>query len=113
MANRGDGTKAAAGMIVDTVAGVIVDAKGVVTPVPGRLARQIRKLEKKLVVARKTESKRLRQLAAAEASKSRSQVAKRTHQAAEAATEVAALAARLTELATEAAGSAAMPSAER
>ncbi len=74
MANRGAGTKAAAGVIVDTVAGVIVDAKGVVTPVPGRLARQIRKLEKKLVAARKTESKRLRQLAAAEASKSRSQV---------------------------------------
>ena len=36
MAKRGAGTKAAAGVIVDTVAGVIVDAKGVVTPVPGR-----------------------------------------------------------------------------
>ena len=92
MAKRGDGTKAAAGMVVDTVAGVVVDAAGVVTPVSGRVARQLRKIEKKLQAARKTEAKRLRQLAAAEATKGRRQVAKRTHQAADAATEVAALA---------------------
>ena len=87
MAKRGAGTRAAAGVIVDTVAGVVVDAKGVVTPVSGKVARQLHKIEKKLQAARKTEAKRLRQLAAAQASKGGGQVKKRTHQAAEAATE--------------------------
>ena len=46
MAKRGAGTRAAAGVIVDTVAGVVVDAKGVVTPVSGKVARQLHKIEK-------------------------------------------------------------------
>src|SRR4051794_38055677 len=107
MAKRGTGTKAAAGVIVDTVADVVVDAKGAVTPVSGKVARQLHKIEKKLKAARKTEARRLRQLSSAESSKKRGHVKKRTHQAAKAATEVAALAARLTDAAADAAGSAA------
>ena len=67
---------------------VIVDADGTVTPVSGRTAKELHKLEKKLAAARKTEAKRLRQLQAAEATKGRKQVAKRTRQATDAAKEV-------------------------
>ena len=68
MANSGDeseSNRGRAGMVIDTVSGVIVDAKGVVTPLPKAAAKELRKLEKGLAAARKTESKRLRQVAAA------------------------------------------------
>src|SRR4249920_728099 len=70
MAKRGDKPSKRAerprGGVVETVTDVIVDADGTVTPVSGRMAKELHKLEKKLAAARKTEAKRLRQLQAAE-----------------------------------------------
>ena len=70
-------------------------------------AKELRKLEKRLAAARATETKRLRQLAAAQGSKGRKEVAKRQQQAAEAASEVASLVARMAGATASAAGSAA------
>ena len=56
MAKRGEKPATGAertrgGVIVDTVADVIVDAKGLVTPVSSRAAKQLHKLEKRLAAA--------------------------------------------------------------
>ena len=62
MANSGDASgssRGRTGMVIDAVSGVIIDAKGVVTPLPKAAAKELRKLEKRLAAARKTESKRL------------------------------------------------------
>ena len=110
MANSGDGsgsTRGRTGMVIDAVSGVIVDAKGVVTPLPKAAAKELRKLEKGLAAARKTESKRLRQVAAAHGPEAGAEIAKRRKQAEEAASEVASLASRIAGVATSAAGSAA------
>ena len=115
MAKRGDKPSKQAerprGGVVETVTDVIVDADGTVTPVSGRTAKELHKLEKKLAAARKTEAKRLRQLQAAEGTKGRKQVAKRTRQATDAANEVSSLSAKLQSAAAEAAGSAAATAA--
>ena len=71
MAKRDDASasgKSRAGAAIDAVADVVVDAKGAVTPLSKGAAKELRRLEKRLTSARKTESKRLRQLAAALAS---------------------------------------------
>src|SRR4249920_2105367 len=110
MAKREDGSasgRSRTGVVIDTVSGVIVDAKGVVTPLSKRAAKELHKLEEQLALARKTETKRLRQLAAALGSKGRKEITKRRKQAAEAEAEVAALAAKLASLASTAASSAA------
>jgi hypothetical protein len=78
MAKRGGASapdRGRAGIVVDTATDVIVDAAGVVTPIPGNVARKLRKIEKRLAAARKTESKRLHQLAAAQSRKRRKQLA--------------------------------------
>ena len=115
MAKRGDKPSKQAerprGGVVETVTDVIVDADGTVTPVSGRTAKALHKLEKKLAAARKTEAKRLRQLQAAEGTKGRKQVAKRTRKATDAASEVSSLSAKLQNAAAEAAGSAAATAA--
>ncbi len=104
----GSGTgRSRTGVVIDTVTDVIVDAKGVVTPLSKSAAKELHKLEKRLAAARKTETKRLRQLASAQSSKGRKEIAKRSKQAAEAASEVASLASRIAGIATAAAGSAA------
>ena len=58
-------------------------------------AKELRKLEKRLALARATETKRLSQLTTAQESKGRKEVAKRQRQAADAAGEVAALVSKL------------------
>jgi hypothetical protein len=90
-------------MVIDTVGDVIVDAAGAVTPLSKRAAKSLHKLEKQLSAARKTETKRLRQLATAQGTKGRKQVAKRRKQAEAAAAEVASLASQLAGLAGSAA----------
>ena len=70
-------------------------------------AKELRKLEKRLAAARATETKRLQQLAAAQGSKGRKEVAKRQKQAADAASEVASLVSRMAAASASAAGSAA------
>ena len=45
---------------VDTVTDVVVDAKGAVTPLSKGAAKELRRLEKRLTSARKTEAKRLK-----------------------------------------------------
>src|SRR5436190_1497409 len=110
MAKRDDASasgKSRAGAVIDTVTDVVVDAKGAVTPLSKGAAKELRRLEKRLTAARKTESKRLRQLAAALASNGRKQITKRRKQAAAAEADVAGLAARIAGLAGSAAGSAA------
>ena len=110
MAKRDAGSassKSRAGMVVDTVGDVIVDAAGAVTPLSKSAAKELRKLEKRLASARKTETKRAQQLAAALGSKGRKQVAKRQKQLAAAEADVAGLAAKLAAAASSAAGSAA------
>jgi len=84
-------------VVVDVVSDLVVDARGVVAPISKSAAKELHRLEKRLVAARSVESKRVRQLARAQASKGRKAVAKRSRQAAKAATEVASLAARLAE----------------
>ena len=107
MAKRDDGgSKGRRDVVVDTVADVIVDARGVVTPLSKSARKELRKLEKQLVAARKTESKRVRQLATAIATKGRKQVARRRKQVAESESEVAHLASRVAALATAAASTA-------
>ena len=58
MAKRGDKPSKRAerprGGVVETVTDVIVDADGTVTPVSGRTAKELHKLEKRLAAARKT-----------------------------------------------------------
>src|SRR5688572_18293035 len=98
MADSGDGSASKrdrAEIIIDTVSGVIVDAKGVVTPLPKAATKELHKLETRLSAARKTESKRLRQLAAAQGSNAGDEIAKRRKQAEAAASEVAAIAIRM------------------
>ena len=113
MANSGDESESIrgrAGMVIDAVSGVIVDAKGVVTPLPKAAVKELRKLEKGLAAARKTESKRLRQVAAAaHGPEAGAEIAKRRKQAEDAASEVATLASRIAAVATSAAGSACWP----
>ena len=58
-------------------------------------AKELRKLEKRLALARATETRRLIQLTTAQESKGRKEVAKRQRQAADAAGEVAALVSKL------------------
>ena len=104
--DESESTKGRAGMVIDTVSGVVVDAKGVVTPLPKAALKELRKLEKRLASARKTESKRLRQIAAAQGPKGAKELAKRRRQAEEAGAEVAALATRMASLAASSVGSA-------
>ena len=59
------------------------------------IGKELHKLERRLDAARKTETKRLGQLAAAQGTKGRKPVARRAAQASEAASEVASLAARM------------------
>ena len=109
MAKSGDGSGSIGGrteMVIDAVSGVIVDAKGVVTPLPKAATKELRKLEKSLAAARKTESKRLRQLAAAQGQQGAEEIGKRRKQAEEAASDVASAASRIASIATSAAGSA-------
>ncbi|MBA2300593.1 MAG: hypothetical protein H0W22_07465, partial [Chloroflexi bacterium] len=70
---------------------LIAAAQHASAPVTGKAARELRKLGKQLDSARATETKRLRQLAKAETSKSRKQVAKRQRQVGEAAADVTAI----------------------
>ena len=80
---------------------------GALGPMTRKAGRGLKKLERKLVDARKVESKRLRQLAVAQEKKSRKEVAKRRLQASAAAADVAGLVARMGDRLREAAGSAA------
>ena len=103
MAKSGDGsgsTGGRTGMVIDAVAGVIIDAKGAVTPLSKAAAKELRKLEKNLDAARKTESKRLRQLAAAQGQNAADEIGKRRKQAEDAASDVASVASRIASLAT-------------
>jgi hypothetical protein len=93
--------------LVDAMAQLVGDTKRAVDRPSKRAAKELRKLEKRLVAARAVEIKRLGQLAAATGSKSRREVAKRTRQAGEAAQEVAALAGQIATRAASAAGDAA------
>ncbi|MDO8483751.1 MAG: hypothetical protein Q7S35_02260 [Candidatus Limnocylindrales bacterium] len=101
---KGKGTKDA---FIDAMTQLVGDVKGAVDPLSKRAGKELRKLEKRLVAARATETKRRAQLTSAQGSKGRKQVGKRTKQAGDAAKEVAALAARIASLAASAAGSAA------
>jgi hypothetical protein len=101
---KGTGAKDA---LIEAMADLVGGAKGAVGPLSKRATKEIRKLEKRLSAARATETKRLRQLAAAQGTKGRKLVAKRSKQAGEAAQEVAALAGKMTSLAASAAGIAA------
>ena len=93
--------------LVEAVTDLVSGSKRALEPLSKGAGKEIRKLEKRLDAARATETKRLRQLAAAQATKGRKQVAKRSKQAGEAAQEVASLAGKLAGLAASAAGSAA------
>ena len=93
--------------LVEAVSELVGGAKGALRPLSKGVAREIRKLEKRLEAARTVEAKRLGQLAAAQATKGKKQVAKRSKQAGDAAQEVATLAGKLAGLAASAAGSAA------
>ena len=93
--------------LIEAMTHLVDEATSVAKPGSKRVVKQLGKLEKRLVAARATEAKRLTQLAAAQGSKGRKQVAKRSKQAGEAAQEVAAIAAKLANVAASAAGSAA------
>ncbi len=94
-------------VVVDAVADLVDHAKGVVMPLSKRAARELRQLDKRLAALRLTETKRVRQLATAQQSKGRKQVAKRSKQVAAVASEVAGLAMRIASLASSAAAAAA------
>src|SRR5512146_1451584 len=93
--------------LVEAVSDLVGSSRRALGPLSNSAGKEIRKLEKRLDAARATEAKRLRQLAAAQATKGRKQVAKRSKQAGEAAQEVASLAGKLAGRAASAAGSAA------
>lgn len=93
-------------VVVEAVADLVDDAKGVVVPLSKRAARELRQLDKRLAALRLTETKRVRQLATARQSKGRKQVVKRSKQVADVASEVAGLAMRIASLASLAAAAA-------
>ena len=100
MAKSTNGSRKARGSsvpadVLGAVGDLVAAAQHASAPVTGKAAKEIRKLGKQLDAARATEAKRLGQLAKAEASKGRKQVAKRQRQAGEAAAEVASLVARI------------------
>ena len=92
--------------VIEAASGLADNAHDLVVPITKGAARELRKLEGKLGDARKTESKRFRQLAAAQASRGKKQVAKRTRQAGKAAADVARIAGRVAEIVGEAIGNA-------
>ncbi len=94
-------------VVVDAVADLVDDAKGVVMSLSRRAARELRQLDKRLAALRLTETKRVRQLATAQQSKGRKQVVKRSRQVAAVASEVAGLTMRIASLASSAAAAAA------
>ena len=75
---KGKGTRT---VVVDAVADLVDDAKGIVVPLSRRAAKELRQLDKRLAVVRVAETKRIKQLAIAQQSKGRKQVAKRAKQA--------------------------------
>jgi hypothetical protein len=101
---KGTGAKDA---LIEAMTDLVGGAKGAMGPLSKRAGKEIRKLEKRLAAARATETKRLRQLAAAQGTKGRKLVARRSKQAGEAAQEVAALVGKMASLAASAAGTAA------
>ena len=98
---------AAKGALIGAMTDLVGSARGALVPLSSGAGKEIRKLEKRLIAARATEARRVRQLASAQATKGRKQVAKRSRQAFEAAQEVANLAGKLAGLAASAAGTAA------
>lgn len=100
-------TKGTRESLLDAMTQLVGDTRSAVDRPSKRAAKELRKLEKRLVAARAVEIKRLAQLAAATGSKSRREVAKRTRQAGEAAQEVAELAGQIASRAASATGDAA------
>jgi len=94
-AKVGKASRAAVGTVTGTVGGVVSGASGAVAPVAGATARELRKLENQLTKARKLETKRFSQLAAAERSKGEKGVERRLHQAGDAAADVARIVAKM------------------
>lgn len=100
--------KGARHALTEAMTHLVGEAKGAVDPLSKRAGKELRKLEKRLLAARATEARRLRQLTAAQGSKGHKTVTKRSRQAGEAAQEVAALAGKIASLAAPA-GAAAEP----
>src|SRR5437868_448282 len=69
-AKVGKASRAVVGTVTGTVGSAVSGASDAVAPVAGGTARELRKLENQLAKARKLETKRFSQLAAAERSKS-------------------------------------------